>query len=194
MTTGSNNITAETPVIFTDGSQTFARLKTRQLAQHEVGLFILAPSGAGKTHFVINQKDKNWIDGDELWPLCGADYTDDAWHDNFEEVMEINARCDIVTLQAKKQGLWVIGSSNLFLQPDAIVLPDWETHKAFIQKREQLRVGDGATSDDLEGVIAHREWIRGWMSYGVPCFESAQDAATYCTGLSEANTVIVGRS
>lgn len=169
------------PVIFQDGSMVFNDFIHKGYHTHHTGLFILAPSGTGKTYFVRSQNAKEWIDGDELWPLCGADPTDETWNGDMEEVMEINARCDVITLQAKKAGLWVVGSSSLFLQPDAIVLPDWDTHKRYITTRESLRYGDGATMADLDGVKRHRQWIRRWKKHGVPCFKSITEATVYCS-------------
>ncbi len=114
----------ETPVVFADGSAVYSKL-AKTYRTHSKGLFILAPSGSGKSYFVNHQAVKNWIDGDLLWVVTGADYSNDTWDESLEQIMEINARSDIITEQAKKQGFWVIGSSNLFLQPDAIVIPDW---------------------------------------------------------------------
>lgn len=182
--TPASDLNADTPVVFCDGSLVFNDLKNEDYIAHQTGLFILAPSGTGKTYFVNGQFVNNWIDGDYLWSICGADYTDETWNGNMEEVMEINARCDTITLQAKKAGLWVVGSSNLFLQPDAIVLPNWRTHQRYITARENIRYGDGATTVDLEAVKQHRSWIRRWRKYGVPCFESITEATKYCETLS----------
>jgi len=179
-----------TPIIFQDGSMVFDNLINEGYRTHDTGLFILAPSGSGKTYFVNHQITNDWIDGDYLWSISGADFTDETWNGNMEEVMEINARCDIITLQAKKAGLWVIGSSNLFLQPDAIVLPNWQTHQGYIMTRENIRYGDGATTADLPAVKQHRRWIRRWRKHDVPCFKSIAEAIAYCETISKTKNII----
>lgn len=180
-------------VTFQNGDDLLQNLISNGLRKHATGLFILAPSGTGKSYFVDRQEEKNWIDGDELWPLTGADYTHSEWNNDFEEVMEINARSDVITLQAKNKGLWIIGSSNLFLKPDAVVLPPWKTHRRYVRSRESVLYGDGATTDDFEGLKLHRKWIRKWKKYGVPCFLSVSEAVEYCEMLPQTNNELVGR-
>lgn len=146
---------------------------------HSKGLFILAPSGAGKTYFVNHQAEKHWIDGDYLWVITGADYLGDEWEADFDKVQDVNIRCDKVTKTAKENGFWVIGSSNYDLRPDAIVLPDWNMHKDRIEKREHSTYDGGAKSEDLDNVLLHREWIAKWEQKGVPNFTSIEDAVEY---------------
>ena len=172
-----------TPVIFSDGTAFFKDL-ARDYTRHRVGYFILAPSGAGKTYYVNNQLQRTWIDGDVLWPKSNADLSSDGWDVPFETVMEINNKSDIITHEAKKCGFWVIGSSNNWLKPDAIVLPKWSLHKSYITKREITAYDGGATSQDFEAVKSHRAWIRKWKKSGVPFFESIEDAAKYLSGKS----------
>lgn len=171
-------LSSNTPIIFADGSVFFQGL-AKEYARHKRGLFILAPSGAGKTRFVNNQTKKHWIDGDYLWPAANADTTGDEWGYDFETVQEMNNRSDVITQQAKKMGFWIIGSSNNFLKPDAIVLPPWRTHVKYITTREHGNYDGGATSHDLQGVLNHRRWIRKWKKHGVPCFTSIDEAASY---------------
>lgn len=166
------------PVVFTDGSDIYAKL-AHSYTKHGHGRFILAPSGSGKTHFVNGQKTKDWIDGDLLWAVTGADYSNDEWNQDLSEVMEINARCDVITQQAKKQGFWVIGSSNLYLQPDAIVIPDWETHVRYIATRENGLYDGGATTSDIEGLKVHIDWITTTWKGTVPFFGSVEEAVNY---------------
>jgi hypothetical protein len=167
---------AATPVIFADGMSFYAEL-AKTYIRHTNGLFILAPSGAGKTHFVNKQTDMHWIDGDYLWPAANADLSDDSWSDDREMVEEINIKSDVITHQAKKLGFWIIGSSNSFLKPDAIVLPDWETHAKYIRNRESTDYDGGAKTEDYGGVLAHRDIIARWEKQGVPCFSSIEKAA-----------------
>lgn len=167
-----------TPVIFADGTKFFDGL-SKVYTRHDRGFFVLAPSGAGKTFYVNSQKDKHWIDGDTLWPMANADMSDDGWTGSFDIVMDINNKSDIITNEAKKLGFWVIGSSNSHLKPDAIVLPEWSTHKRYIARREQSSYDGGATINDYEGVKSHRAWIRKWKRHGVPCFKSVEEAAEH---------------
>lgn len=166
----------DTPVIFTDGTSFYAEL-AKTYIRHAKGLFILAPSGTGKTYFVDNQTEMHWIDGDYLWPAAKADLSDDSWNSNKEMVEGINIKSDVITYQAKKLGFWIVGSSNSFLKPDAIVLPDWETHKKYIRDREATHYDGGAKVEDYDGVLAHRDIIARWEKQGVPCFKSIQEAA-----------------
>ena len=146
---------SSTPIIFSDGTTFFNNLSVRYV-RHKTGYFILAPSGAGKTYYVDKQLKKHWIDGDTLWPSANADLSHDGWDVPFEIVMEINNKSDIITHQAKKLGFWIIGSSNNWLKPDAIVLPKWNIHKSYIAKRENTTYDGGATTSDLNGVKSHR--------------------------------------
>lgn len=114
-----------------------------------------------------------------LWPAANVDKTPGDWNDSADSVLEINNKCDVITNKAKKLGFWVVGSSNNFLKSDAIVLPKWNTHKSYIAAREKTSYYEGATSNDLDGVKAHRAVIRKWRKYGVPCYESVQDTAKY---------------
>jgi hypothetical protein len=163
--------------MFTDGKSVYSEL-AKQYITHDKGLFILAPSGSGKTYFVNHQSavEKHWIDGDLLWIATNADPTGDEWDDDPVLVQEINDRCDIITYQAKKLGFWIMGSSNSSLRPDAIVLPPWEKHIQMIRKREQCDYDGGAKEEDLNGVKAHRGWIARWEAKGVPQFSSIDDA------------------
>jgi hypothetical protein len=171
-----------TPVIFSDGTVFFDNL-SRDYIRHHKAYFILAPSGAGKTRFVNSQQEKHWIDGDVLWPSANADLSHDGWDVPFEAVMEINNKSDVITHEAKKLGFWIIGSSNNWLKPDAIVLPKWSRHKLHIAKREKTIYDGGATTSDLEGIKSHRDWIRKWRKHGVPCFLSVEEAAHYLENL-----------
>lgn len=90
------------PVVFTDGKTTSDRL-AKSCSTHCYGLFVLAPSGTGKTYYVNGQHEKHWIDGDLLWTVTGSDYSDMKWISNIQEVSEIDARCDVITQQAKNE-------------------------------------------------------------------------------------------
>ncbi len=169
-----------TPVVFTDGSYLFETF-AKEYITHKKGLFIMAPSGSGKTYYINSQKDKHWIDGDNLWKSAHAHPKDGWWLQDDEFMNEIDRRSDLITEQAKRLGFWIMGASNFWLKPDAIVIPDWSTHKKYIEQREKTNYDGGATSDRLNQVIAHREWIMRWTKKGVPMFKSVQEAVDYLT-------------
>lgn len=167
-----------TPVIFSSGDDFYAQLLKKYIS-HEKGLFILAPSGAGKTHYCKNQSEPHWIDGDELWQTSGAHPEGPWWTEPLEVMNRVDRRSDIITMEAKEQGFWIIGASNNWLQPDAIVIPDWETHKKYIKHRQETNYDGGATDKDHEQVLSHIAWIEKWNTdHGVPKFNSVEEAVT----------------
>jgi hypothetical protein len=168
----------KTPLMFCDGTKLYEEL-AKKYVTHKVGYFIMAPSGAGKTHFVDRQTEPHWMDGDELWCKSRAQPAGAWWLEPIETTDEIDQRSDIVTIEAKKLGFWIIGASNYFLKPDAIVIPEWETHKEWIRAREQNNYDGGATSKDFEQVARHRDWILRWQQQGVPKFETVTTAAEF---------------
>ena len=171
------------PIIFADGTKLYTELE-KKYSTHKVGYFIMAPSGAGKTYFVKSQKVLNWIDGDDLWMSAKAHPDGEWWLDGLDRIKEIDQRSDIITIEAKKLGFWIVGASNAFLPPDAIVIPNWETHKKWISVRENSNYDGGATSDKLDQVISHRNWILEWEKKGIPKFETVQEAAAYLEKIS----------
>lgn len=169
----------DTPLVFADGTAIYAEFG-KEYKVHKKGFFIMAPSGAGKTYFVNQQKEKDWIDGDQLWEATGAAPKGEWWLAGDQAINEVDQRSDAITVQAKKLGFWVIGASNYWLVPDASVLPDWETHKRYIEFREKNNYDGGATSDRLDQVLGHRKWIEKWAKQNnVPIFPSVQEAADY---------------
>ena len=166
------------PLIFADGSTVYNKLKETYIT-HSAGYFILAPSGAGKSHYIKNQKEQHWIDGDHLWMSTHAHPDGAWWLEPIETINEVDQRSDIITVQAKKLGFWIMGASNYWLKPDAIVIPLWSTHKKYIKHRETNSYDGGATSDKLEQVKTHRKWILQWKKKGVPMFKSINEAAEF---------------
>lgn len=173
----------KTPLVFTDGTEVYSKLR-EVYTTHKVGYFIMAPSGAGKTHFIKSQPEMHWLDGDELWMATNAHPDGAWWNEPIETIIEIDSRCDVITQEAKKLGFWILGASNNWLPPDAIVLPDWETHKKWIAHREQTNYDGGATSDKLDQVQNHRAWIAEWEAKGVPKFETVEAAASFLASQS----------
>ena len=169
-----------TPLIFGDGTEVYKELAKKYIA-HKSGYFILAPSGTGKTHFIKNQKEQHWIDGDEVWMMAKAHPEGEWWLEDISVIDEIDQRSDVITVEAKKLGFWIMGASNYWLKPDAVVIPDWETHKGFILKRETGEYDGGATSKDFERVKKSRNWMSRWEAEGVPIFQSIEEAAGQLT-------------
>ena len=169
---------ANTPLIFTDGTAFFKRL-AKNYIQHKQGFFILAPSGVGKTHYINSQKKNDWIDGDVLWTWGNAHPDGPWWLMETEDTNLIDQNSDAITAHAKKNGFWVMGASNFWLKPDAIVLPHWSTHKKYIRYRETHNYDGGATSDRLDSLLGQRRRFRRYVKKGVPQFTSVADAVEY---------------
>ena len=175
----SGSMDPDVPLVFSDGAEIYKKF-SEEYKTHEEGYFIMAPSGAGKTHFVKNQEEKHWIDGDILWGATGAHPKGEWWLESIERITEIDQQSDIITMQAKKLGFWIMGASNNWLVPDASVLPPWETHKKYIENRENNDYDGGAKSDRLEQVQGHRKWIEEWAKQNnVPIFESVDEATEF---------------
>lgn len=168
----------DVPLVFADGTKVYSEL-AKTYRTHKQGYFIMAPSGAGKTYFVKGQDEPHWLDGDDLWQQAKAQPDGEWWLESREFTDYVDARSDIITHEAKALGFWIVGASNNWLKPDAIVLPDIETHKKWIIHRENNNYDGGLTSDKFDQVIRHREWIAQWEAKGVPKFETVAEAAAF---------------
>lgn len=168
----------ETPLVFADGTAYWNEV-TKRYRTHKRGFFILGPSGVGKTHFVKSQKEPHWIDGDLLWCGAKAAPAGEWWLRDGRDIVMIDSRSDVITQQALSLGLWVVGASNYWLKPDAIVIPHWSTHQKYIRHREMHNYDGGAKSDAFVQVLWHRRWIMKYAKQGVPQFRSVQEAAAY---------------
>ncbi len=168
----------DTPLVFADGTAVYSEFAKRYIT-HRQGFFILGPSGIGKSHFVRGQAagEQHWIDADQLWRKTRA-MPAGAWWEQLEVIEAVEQRCDTITAQAKRLGFWMLGSACNWLQPDAIVIPDWDTHVDYIKQRE-LNYDGGATSDHLAQVENHRREILGWADKGVPKFDSVDAAINH---------------
>lgn len=175
----------KTPLIFADGREFYKKLGEEYIV-HKKGFFILAPSGAGKSHYYRNQKEgeKHWIDADRLWRWAKA-MPVGVWWENLESIYDVEKKCDMITYEARKIGFWMLGSANSWLKPDAIVIPNWKTHIKFVKIREKNYDG-GAKSDEvaLSQLRNHRKWISLWAKKGVPKFKSIEDATKYLESLA----------
>lgn len=172
------NLDFDTPLIFADGTSFWNQL-SREHRVHKQGFFILGPSGIGKTHFVKNQSEPHWIDGDNIWAGTNASPAGEWWLRSIEDIGTIDARSDVMTAQAKALGFWIIGASNYWLRPDAIVIPHWSTHQKYIRYREKHAYDGGAKSDAFAQVLGHRRWIMRYAKQGVPQFSSVEAATNY---------------
>jgi len=169
------------PVVFQNGQHFYDEL-AKTYTKHDKGLFILAPSGAGKTHFCKAQTTPHWIDGDDLWTGAGAHPPVQWWTMGIEAINRIDQRSDVVTMEAMLQGFWIIGASNYWLKPDAIVIPDRDTHISYIKHRQENNYDGGATVDALEQVWGHIEVIERWHTeHDVPQFQSIEEAVKNLT-------------
>jgi hypothetical protein len=169
------------PQIFCDGTSVYKKI-TDKYNTHKKGLFIVAPSGTGKTHFINNQKTNDWIDGDMIWNATGAHPPRAWWKEGLDVITEIDQKSDIITSECKKIGLWIMGASNAWLVPDAIVIPHWHTHKKYINHREKNNYDGGATSADFDQVLGHRKaLVRHAKKNKVRIFKTIQEAVTFLT-------------
>ena len=171
---------SNTPLVFADGTHIYKQIAEHHIT-HKSGFFILAPSGAGKTHYIQNQKEPHWIDGDEIWMRTNAHPDGPWWLEDISVIDEIDQRSDCITVEAKRLGFWIMGSSNFWLKPDAVVIPDWETHKKYIALREETNYDGGATSKDLERLKKSREWMSRWAKDGVTIYPSIEEAVSSLT-------------
>jgi hypothetical protein len=168
----------ETPVVFADGTEVYKEL-AKTYKTHRKGYYIIAPSGAGKTYFIDNQKQKNWIDGDVLWMTAKAHPEGEWWLEPSSIINEIERRSDVITAEAKKLGFWIIGTDSFATIPDAVVIPHWSTHKKYILLREIGHYDGGATSEDFAQVLQSRRWMASFARKGVPLFRTIKEAATF---------------
>lgn len=166
-------------VIFSDGEEFFNQLQ-KQYRTHSKGLFIMTPSGAGKTYFCNKQVEPEWIDGDTLWIDSGAQPPIEWWNGGVPMIERVEQRCDAITAQAVDMGPWVMGSVNSWLKPDAIVIPKWETLVERIHNRQVGGNYDGGLTDShLEQLKTHLSIIEKWHTdHGVPKFESIEEAVS----------------
>lgn len=170
------------PSVIFEENDTFYKDFSQRYITHRQGLFILAPSGSGKTYFCNNQAEQHWIDGDELWMAAHAHPDTAWWKEPIEVINRIDQRSDVITMEAKNLGFWIMGASNYWLKPDAIVIPEWETHVEYIRKREESTYDGGATSEDFTQVKNHIEVIRKWHTdFKVALYTSIDDAVAALT-------------
>lgn len=167
------------PVCYTSGRKVFGQFMDEYIV-HQKGLFVFGPSGSGKTYFVKHQKEKHWIDGDVLWTKTGAAPKRAWWTEGPEIIDEVDKKSDVITLQAKKLGLWIIGASFFGVKPDAMVIPNWKKHQKYIIEREKYHYDGGATGKDLKKMFRYRKFLRKYaLKNKIPVFKTVAEATEY---------------
>ena len=168
--------TFDGPSIFQKNEGIYKKFLDETL-HHTRGFFILAPSGSGKTHFIKRQTEINWLDGDAIWIASRAHPDLPWWTMSREVIREVDARSDVITQEAKRLGLWIMGASNNWLAPDAIVLLPWDKNVAYIKKREEEDYDGGLKSHQLAQLELHHKDIREMAEKNnVPVFDSIEKA------------------
>jgi hypothetical protein len=174
----AHSLNPKTPLVFADGTSVYEEFE-REHITHKVGYFILAPSASGKTYFIEHQEKPHWMDGDELWMAAKAHPEGAWWLESIDVIDEIDRRSDVITVEAKKLGFWIIGASNNWLIPDAVVIPDWRTHKKYLAMRDKGVYDGGLTIKQLDRLKSSRKWMARHKKSGVPIFKSVQEAVEY---------------
>lgn len=172
----NNLLEPSVPLVFSDGTEVYNEIK-KVYKTHKKGYFIYGPSGVGKTYYINNQIENDWIDGDVLWSAAKAFPKGDWWNLSGDEIDEIERRADIITEQAKRLGFWIIGASSVNVIPDAVVIPDFETHLKYIKYRETHNYDGGIKSDNVEKIKKNREYYSRFSN--VPIFKSVDEAVDY---------------
>jgi hypothetical protein len=168
-------------VVYTNGESFFNELGKKYI-QHPKGLFIMTPSGAGKTYFCSKQTEPHWIDGDPVLSDAGAQPLNDWWNEGVPVMERVEQRCDVITQQCVDRGFWIMTSINSWLKPDAIVIPEWDVLMGQIANRQQHNYDGGLTSDQHEQLKKGIDIIRKWNTeHDVPLYTSIEEATTALT-------------
>jgi hypothetical protein len=168
-------------VIYASGESFFEELG-KKYVQHPKGLFIMTPSGAGKTYFCSRQEEQHWIDGDTVLTGSGAQPKNDWWNQGVPVIERVEQRCDVITQQCVDKGFWIMTSINSWLKPDAIVIPEWDILTAQIENRQENGYDGGLTSDQHEQLKKGIEIIQKWNTeHGVPLHKSIEEATRALT-------------
>jgi len=138
---------------------------------HNTGRVILGPPGVGKTTFVNNQptNKRDWVDQDDLFGELGL-----KWQ-NTDDPERTYTLADKMLEKCKQEGYRIIGSLFWTYKADAIVIPELEQHRQFIQTRPDL---------NLDNVIKIRDILSKQVEeYNIPVFLNCQDAVDYVENL-----------
>lgn len=166
------------PVIYRDGSDFFEELENKYV-RHDKGLFILTPSGAGKTYYCNKQQEQNWIDGDTIYFETNAEppVETEWWSKGYQVINRVEQRCDVITAEVVDRGFWIMGSINYWFKPNAIVLPPISVLMDRVRQRESNEYIGGLKEEHLDQMIQHIGIIRDWLvKYDVPEYKSIEEA------------------
>jgi GTPase SAR1 family protein len=151
---------------FTSGKTVYDDLGKKFIKQKKAYV-ILGPPGVGKTTFVKKQKEKIWVDVDPLFSKLGV-----KWHQNAKNPVDMRLnylRADYMLEQTKALGFCVIGALFWEFVPDAIVIPDLDTHKRYLKGRKNL---------NIEVVCKIRNLLKKKAKdFKIPIFKSCEEAA-----------------
>lgn len=157
---------------FTDGTSVYQHFD-KEYKRHEKGYVILGPSGMGKTTYIRSQKEKNWIDSDDLLGQLGVN-----WHHNEDDNVQFKLnymRADYMLEQSKQYGYRILGALFWDYKADAMVIPDYEQHKKYMAQRTDL---------DLSKINDIRQIYFGHaMKHDIPIFGTIEEAVNYLENL-----------
>tara|TARA_Y100000022_G_scaffold151796_1_gene133647 strand:+ start:1405 stop:2037 length:633 start_codon:yes stop_codon:yes gene_type:complete len=163
---------------------------------HNVGRSIIMPSGSGKSYWMKYLQHttygdwnaipkQSFIDSDPLMiamgampPLHGEDFSGGlTWNSDMEEICK---RCDKVTVECKKKGVWIMGASwwDPALVDAYVILPE-ELNKTYLQGKKDI--GEGFEGNYYEKtVVPYISILRGFANkYNIPVFNSIERCAMY---------------
>ena len=153
---------------FVDGSKIYDKYE-KKYNTHEKGYVILAPPASGKTTYVKNQKNKDWIDSDDIFSELGVKWKLNS--DNPEEFKLNYLRADYMLEQTKALGFRILSSLFYKYIPDAIVIPKLTIHKKYISMRKDL---------SLQTCLNIRKYLKNMAKEkDVLVFEEIEDAIEY---------------
>lgn len=159
-------------LMFCDGTNSYNEIN-KIYKTHKKGYVILGPPGIGKSTFINDQHDNNWIDMDYLLTNLGVDW---KYNELNESNIKINyLKVDYILEQSKLLGYRIVGSPFWNYKADAIVVIPLETHIKYTSKRSDL---DITNIDNIRNIfIKHSE------EYNIPLFNSINNAITYLESL-----------
>lgn len=132
-----------------------------KISIHSKGMVVFAPPGSGKTTFV--EKHKSWSDVDDIAYDMGL-HTE-HWEQRHSKRAEHYKTIDEWLEIMKRVGFHVMGSLYWNYIPDAIVLIPETTHKAYVNKRDDLKWEDVQPHRDFLMKLAREHGIRIYSSF-----------------------------
>ena len=124
-----------------------AYAKRYKIALHKRGKIVFAPPGSGKSYFV--KKNKNWVDVDVVADELSL-HTERWAQQRHRKKAEHYKTIDLWLESMKNVGFNVLGSLYWDYVPDVIVMISEDTHKKYVENREDL------TWDEVQ---RNRDWL-----------------------------------